>query len=591
MSAPRRVVHAVVASLALALAGMGAADVPLAAVQAGLTGFGLTEGPSGIERFDVEVLGLQYDPAGGYPLVLVRTSGAVIDAAGGVAAGMSGSPVYVNVDGVDELLGAVGFVFPESDGALALVTPIAAMRDVLRDVRTSLADPIAPPALAALGPAVPVASPVLVDGLGPRALEFLEPLWALGLRPMPSYGGSGALGAAVRSAQTDAQGADAVAEADVELGPGSAISLQLARGDVTVAALGTLTLVETGEFLALGHPLLGVGPIEYALAPAFVTAFVPSRVVPFKLANSGTTTRGAVHLDRQAGLAGVLDAEPDLLPVRLTLRNAEGAAAYDVDLARHARLTPALLAAVVAQALDVARGAVVGGSATLSWNLDLGGERLALIDDVSDPDDLARAVARSSARPLAILLANPFENPTIERIDLLIETTAERRDASLVDVDLAQDELVAEATAEVFVRLQPYRRQAIVETLEVPLPDELSADLAPGERREVRMLVRGGNAPRPDLGDAARRAQEPPILSYGELLEALRSEPRGDELVVEVVIDDEWRRLERLRVPYVVDGSKEVLLIVTAPDDPGGDDTDADPDATNGTASEGTDSP
>ena len=105
------------------------------------------------------------------------------------------------------------------------------------------------------------------------------------------------------------------------------------------------------------------------------------------------------------------------------------------------------------------------------------------------------------------------------------------------------------------------------------------------------MLVRGGNAPRPDLGDAARRAQEPPILSYGELLEALRSEPRGDELVVEVVIDDEWRRLERLRVPYVVDGSKEVLLIVTAPDDPGGDDTDADPDATNGTASEGTDSP
>ena len=108
---------------------------PLEAVAPGLRGYGLTEGPSGVERFDVEVLALQEGFGLAFPLVLVRASGGLVDVGGGVAAGMSGSPVVLTDGPEERVLGAIGYVFPDSAGGLALVTPIGAMRSERRGRR------------------------------------------------------------------------------------------------------------------------------------------------------------------------------------------------------------------------------------------------------------------------------------------------------------------------------------------------------------------------------------------------------------------------------------------------------------------------
>ena len=57
-----------------------------------------------IEEFNVEVLGVSGSEAAGYS-ILVRLYGDLIEKTGGVAKGMSGSPVYI--DG--RLVGAVAF--------------------------------------------------------------------------------------------------------------------------------------------------------------------------------------------------------------------------------------------------------------------------------------------------------------------------------------------------------------------------------------------------------------------------------------------------------------------------------------------------
>ena len=81
------------------------------------------------------------------------------------------------------------------------------------------------------------------------------------------------------------------------------------RGDVTIAAVGTLTrLNEDGTFLAFGHPLLNQGEVSFALEPAYVSYIVPSEVVPFKLADSGERALGAVTQD---GLRHRRHAGPD----------------------------------------------------------------------------------------------------------------------------------------------------------------------------------------------------------------------------------------------------------------------------------------
>ena len=85
-----------------------AANVPLMPVEdvrPGMHGTGKTviSGET-VENFDVEVIGVTGSEATGYS-ILVRTSGDLIEKSGGVAQGMSGSPVYIN----GRLVGAVAF--------------------------------------------------------------------------------------------------------------------------------------------------------------------------------------------------------------------------------------------------------------------------------------------------------------------------------------------------------------------------------------------------------------------------------------------------------------------------------------------------
>ena len=76
-----------------------------------------------IEEFDVDVLGVlqQRGPSG--DLILVKVSGPVIEKTGGIAQGMSGSPVYI--DG--KLVGAIGYGWGFADGTVGMVTPIGDM--------------------------------------------------------------------------------------------------------------------------------------------------------------------------------------------------------------------------------------------------------------------------------------------------------------------------------------------------------------------------------------------------------------------------------------------------------------------------------
>ena len=58
-----------------------------------------------ISTFDVKVLGVMKDKGPSGHLILAKFSGPVMDQTGGIAHGMSGSPVYIN----GKLVGAVAY--------------------------------------------------------------------------------------------------------------------------------------------------------------------------------------------------------------------------------------------------------------------------------------------------------------------------------------------------------------------------------------------------------------------------------------------------------------------------------------------------
>ena len=546
-------VAALMAPPAWGQAASGWPAFPLDELVPGTVGYGLTEGPQGVERFTVEVLARQEGFGLGFPLVLVRASGPLIEAAGGVAAGMSGSPVLLPHGGGDALLGAIGYTFVDAPGGLALVTPIEAMRaqgwpggqarGSGGPSRTTAAHAMDRLREAGI---VPIATPVLVAGLGERALGLLQrELWPASLdtvQVLPG-GGSGA-------------------EVDAPLVPGSAVAVAWVRGDVAVSAIGTLTELDGDRWLAFGHPLLGTGAVDWPLLAARVTAIVPQRRVPFKLADSGDTVLGRLEQDRIAAVGGRLGERPDLLPVTLTVATTSAAGVDEsttlrFEVVRDPDLWPGLVAVATLEALERVRGRTSGGTATVHWDVGLrGGPGLRLSETVVHATDVATAAARLTGAPLALLARNPFEDPRVTRLSLLMRVEDQRRDVEVRQVIAEASEPVAGTVVPLYLRLQPWRRAGEVLGLDVAWPEHLDG--------RVELVVRGATWPREEGADEAPDPDDAP-LTFDELLAFLRERPRGGDLVVEARADGgQWERLERVAIPGFVTGRVQLTLDVAA---------------------------
>ena len=93
----------------------------------GMKGYGKTVfSGKKIETFDVEILGVLKNWEAGNDMILIKMTGGPLERTG-IIAGMSGSPVYID----DKLIGAVSHGWSYSKDAIAGVTPIRAMMDVL----------------------------------------------------------------------------------------------------------------------------------------------------------------------------------------------------------------------------------------------------------------------------------------------------------------------------------------------------------------------------------------------------------------------------------------------------------------------------
>lgn len=273
-----------------------------------------------IEQIPVTVSSLVPDSYGGQTLILFQASGSRIDAIGGIAHGMSGSPLYVTVGGVDMLAGAVSYGDIFTKGGLGLATPVeymASMEDVF------------------LGPASTVtrlAAPVKVDGatisrvaVEPSAAAarrrvppaagtaVMAPLATIGISGLPRGSTAyqdlakrfGARGYDVAPYGSYVAGWDP--DFETPLVGGASVGMMYTRGSVEVGALGTVTYADGDHVLCFGHPLDGIGDVQYYLTNAWVEGVWSSDYDPYKLMDAGKV-RGVMTQDREPGVAGTVGA-------------------------------------------------------------------------------------------------------------------------------------------------------------------------------------------------------------------------------------------------------------------------------------------
>jgi hypothetical protein len=304
------VAAAAAAALALGAGPAAAADpiMPLSQVAPGMVGEARTVvRGTDIVTFPVRILDVQIASDGpGGAAILARAEGPLMDETGGVAEGMSGSPVYVTgADGVARVVGAIAFGTGDQANVIVGLTPIEQMIGASAGQRALERRPASP----VVRRAVRVASRAAA-----RRLEARHP-GRIGLYPLARWTVAGASRPLIgplsrelaRSGIQVAAIAPRTVRPPVPLVPGATLTALLGGGDIAIGAIGTVTYVDGATVLGFGHPFLSAGRARFLMGDGYVFDTIAAPILggSYKLAEPGNL-RGMVTGDRADGITGTL---------------------------------------------------------------------------------------------------------------------------------------------------------------------------------------------------------------------------------------------------------------------------------------------
>jgi hypothetical protein len=477
------------------------------------------------EPMDVEVLGVLRGARGpGQDMILVQLHGAKPEYTG-VVAGMSGSPVYVG----NRLMGSLSYRIGQfSKDPIAGITPIEQMLEV-RDL------PIEnegsgtreeglgkrEPSLQApdQGSIQAMETPLVMGGFRPEAIRLWQKQMAGTGLEMVTAGGLG-----------DSSDPGSGSPAPTVL-PGSAVSAQLVRGDLEIAATCTVTYIDPKQLLACGHPILQAGPVSLPMTATEVVATLASPLNAFKIVNTGATI-GAFTEDRASAIRGVLGAKARMIPVHIAVHGPDGDRKLNVEVLDQQSLTAQALLVTLYNALLQTNESSEETSYHLTGAIDLEGYP-------PSPLDLWAPAGESASAPLQIALlagdrfaklySNNGRTGAVRGIDLEVEALPRRVQVELEAARLISGNIVhAGDTVMVEATLRPWRQPARNVRIPVKIPSRLGAG-------SLRLLVS-------DAGTLDRTLDQPRLPGRGADMETMLAQARhlhpADRIYVSLLVPE-----------------------------------------------------
>ena len=532
------------------------ANVPLMPIQdlkPGMQGIGKTviKGDT-IEEFNVEILGVSGSETAGYS-ILVRLYGDLIEKTGGVAQGMSGSPVYV--DG--RLVGAVAFGKTFNDPHYCFLTPIHNMLKLI-DMPVSRS-----------GDWLPKGTGLMAGGFTPMGMEYLqEKLQAFGLEAVAG-GGSGS-------------------ESIASLEPGSAVAASLMQGDLTLGSLGTVTWTDDkGNVLAFGHPFMQRGECNFFMNKVWILGCIPNMQSSYKVGNIGEVI-GTFNQDRASGIGGKEGKAPASIPVFVSVSDTGRGqnTAVRVRIIEDEKLVPAILDAAVYNTVTKTMDRNGGGTARLHFEIS-GVDKdknLVTIDRENmyyASEGLSKLMNLEMVEAANILSQNKFEKIDIYGITVTAEITDDVQVAEITQVSTPKRDVKPGDKVPFEVTLKPYRGAEFTKTAYFTVPKN-----HPGGK--MALNVRGGSS----LAWAQkllRKQQEEgmPVkekeakVSLGDFIKKMNEADKNNELIIDLAsgvpsamqaeampeaglagILQGTPYKQKKTFDFIIDGDKEIVLNV-----------------------------
>lgn len=550
-------------------------------IRPGMTGYGLSvfKGTTP-ERFDVEVIDVLRNFRPNQDLILIRTPNPLLDRARGVA-GMSGSPIYL--DG--RLAGAYAYGWSYGTDPVVGVTPIVNMlAELKRPIRLDMfpgAKPLpslpraestkrAPSKerLAGLPPyrgddgvnafttiravgrqraeaSAPVGlhrvtTPIMLGGLQDSVAHMLaEELEPLGLvATQASAGGS-------------SRGGPTAFE------PGGAVAVELARGDIAMTGVGTVTYVGAGgRTLAFGHPMLDAGATGLPTATARVLHVLVSEFRSFKIAESAQPL-GALVQDRQPAIVIDPGIQAARIPVRVKVNGVEGAqkTEWNVEVASHRILTPSIVFGVIANAVKSTAGDVTDVIFRARSKVGIEGHGIVSLDEQGfSPTGAASAAVFSQLRMFGLMeaaFANAFETSRPTSVDLELDLELSREVYQITEASVASDEVDPGKDVTIYVRLRRVDQPDTLRAVKVRIPHAAAG-------QTVRVTVAAGNQV---------AIEQPRPSSLGDLIEQTQRRYPATSIVVSLQMPTRGLRFEGHVVDSLPPSALNSLQLVSSSED------------------------
>ena len=494
------------------------------------------------EEFGLEILGVLDGFTGPrQSTIIARLSGPNVDRTG-VFAGMSGSPVFID----NKLVGAIAYSFPFAKEPICGITPIKQMIDIFErandkpratEVRavsfsslasadwkaslpkqpvsaTTLVAPVATnsPLAPLMGQQIqPIATPVVFSGISQDTLSlFSSQLSASGLLAVSGVGGAGKI--------TPLESFD-----DKTLMPGATVSVELARGDYSVAAAGTVTFRDGDKIYAFGHPFLSIGSADMPMTEGSVVTVIPNAFNSFKLSVPGRMV-GAISQDRATGVFGQLGHQSRMIPVKLNLHTSRGQdEQFNYEIVSDEYLTPLLLNLTVFNSIAARERSI--GEATISINgsIAVDGQPPIAVERRFSTVNAALMAAGSIAGPAQTLLSSGFDNVNIKGITLDVTSSEEKNAATLERISLDRTEVERGAKLELQAYVRTDSGKQFIERIPVQIPED-----APSGQLTIA------------LGDGATLQESSAAKSFvprelKQLVEAINKTRKNDRLYLKLL--------------------------------------------------------
>ncbi|HUU06266.1 MAG TPA: SpoIVB peptidase S55 domain-containing protein [Patescibacteria group bacterium] len=542
-----------IVSLGLSCCLLATDIMKLSEIKTGMEGEGKTifKG-SNIESFKFKVLGILDKFVSDKNLIIAELFAPELNE-GGVIAGMSGSPVYI--DG--KLIGSVSYGLSNfSKKPIAGITPI---EDILKisaysgpvanveisDIKIDfskknvkrVAEAIQNELVSRMNfsPArnlTPIKLFASSSGFCPEAVHVLQGIFV----PLQNLG----IGAEVDKKKLSAE--------MFTVRPADAVSIPLIRGDASYAATGTVTHVDGKKVYVFGHPFFNLGTVEFPLHRAEVISVVPSYESSFKLATTRNMV-GTVQQDRFSGVLAELGKTPYMIPLKIFLKNRNRN--FNLEVVNHPLLTPTLTYISLLNALLVEFQEFGFQSISVTGKIFIENEENVVLNDLFSG---TTAFDEFSTLVMAInyfLLNNQEKSIKIQKMDFEISGRETIKKAQLENVLINENSYLPGELMDIRMKLKNEKGDSFEEQIIIKAPN-----LKPGS--VFYLLVADAGAVTDFDTKAIKTVYFPTKL--GALIRAINNIRRNNRIYLKIFVPAQGVFIKGFEYSYLPSSLRNVLL-------------------------------